>query len=128
MSKKPVTTEEKQHIAVLAANSRSVTAIARDTGLHYLTVKKQLREPHTIEMIEIAAKYLAEKMLSRADQIIDAITAEDIMKANLRDKAVAAAILIDKSRLCYGMDKPAPAVSIGAACPIDLSNYGFSGN
>lgn len=128
MSKKPVTTEEKQHIAVLAANNRSVTAIARETGLHAQTVKKQLREPHTLEMIEIASMYLAEKMLARADKIIDAITDEDIFKANLRDKAVAAGILQDKARQSYMMDKPAPLVSIGTTCPVDLSKYGFQGN
>jgi len=123
MSKKPVTTEEKQHIAVLYANNRSVTAISRETGLHALTVKKQLREPRTLEMIETASMYLAEKMLAIADQIVEAISSEDIFKASLRDKAVAAGILQDKARQSYMMDKPAPLVNIGAGCPVDLSTY-----
>jgi transposase-like protein len=124
MSKKPITTEEKQSIALLAANNRSVTAIARETGLHAQTVKKQLQVPSTIELIEAASKILSEKMLEKADKIISGISAEDIEKAGLRDKAVAAGILMDKARQCYGLDKPATLVNIEQRpCPIDLSGY-----
>jgi len=123
MSKKPTTTEQKHQIAVLAANNRSITAIARETGLHAQTVKKQLRDPATLEMIETASKYLAEKMLSMADRIISSITPEDIFKAGLRDKAVAAGILQDKARQSYDMDKPALSPSFVNISPVDLSRY-----
>jgi len=124
MSRKPVTTEQQQHIAVLAANRRSVTAIARETGLHALTIKKQLREPATQEMIETASHYLAEKMLMMADKIISSITNEDIFKAGLRDKAVAAGILQDKVRQSYEMDKPALPANDYVCSPVNLDAYG----
>jgi DNA-binding IclR family transcriptional regulator len=123
MSKKPVTKEQQNQIAVLAANNRSVTAIARETGLHAQTVKKQLQEPVTLEMIEVASKYLGQKMLNMADQIVSAMTPEDISKANLRDKAVAAGILMDKARLCYGMDKPTAQANVFEVSPVCLDAY-----
>jgi hypothetical protein len=123
MSKKPTTTEQKQHIAALAASNTSPTAISRITKLHLQTVKKSLAEPATQEMIEIASKHLAAKLLDRADQIANAITPEDIEKAGLRDKAVSIGILQDKARGCYDLDKQSPLINLNVIAPVDLSKY-----
>lgn len=124
MSRKPVTTDQRQHIAVLSANNQSLNSMARQTGLHPATCKRIAAEPQTLEMVETAGKYLAEKMLKRADQIIDAISDEDIFKAGLRDKTVAAGVLQDKARQSYGLDKPASLININLdLSPVDLSKW-----
>lgn len=123
MSKKPTTTEQQQQIAVMAANNASPTAISKATKLHLQTVKKQLNEPATQEMIADASKRLAEKLLEKADQIADAITEEDVFKAGLRDKSVSVGILMDKARGCYDLDRPQNTINIFAPVAVDLSKY-----
>jgi hypothetical protein len=126
MPKKNITVDQRQAVAYMTANNNSVTSIRRTTGLHDGTIKKLLAEPATMELVEQASKLLSEKMLARADEIIDAITDGDIEKAGLRDKTVAAGILMEKGRLSYGFDKPPAQVAIqinNGLEVIDLSRW-----
>jgi len=64
-------------------------------------------------------------MQKRIEQIVNAITDEDVEKASLRDKCVAIGVLQDKCRQAYQMDKPALInVDLGFYPSIvDLSRY-----
>ena len=124
MPKKNVSVEQRQVVATMTANHQSIHAIRKHTGLHDGTIKKMLAEPSTQALVEEACKHLAGKMLSRADEIVDAISPEDIEKAGLRDKAVTIGILQDKARAAYSLDRPVPlAVQINLGAPVDLSKY-----
>jgi hypothetical protein len=124
MSRKPLPTETRQKVAILAANNASIAETCRQTGMHHASVKKALAEPLTQAMIETASKLLSEKMLDRANEIIDAITPEDVEKAGLRDKVVASGILYEKGRLAYGLDKMPIAIQVNnLVTPVDLSKY-----
>lgn len=123
MPKKNISVEDRQVVACMTANNKSVHAIRKHTGLHDGTIKKMLAEPATQELIEEACKHLASKMLTRADEIIDAISPEDIEKAGLRDKAVTIGILQDKARATFSMDKQGPLVNVNVIQPVDLSRY-----
>lgn len=81
---------------------------AREAGLSKnmaLNIKKKLdREllPVKLAVQKVKTSQLLDLTADRAYRILDGITQEDIDKAGLRDKAVAAAIMIEKKQLLSG--------------------------
>ncbi len=99
MRTKRVDAEEKQQIAILAAQGKSQRAIARATGRDNKTVAHVLRDPTVIAMVDEGKERLARKYYQLAETILDNVTYEDLEKASLQQKAIASATMLDKARL-----------------------------
>lgn len=93
---------ERQQISVLRAQGKSPHAIGKILGRSENTVKSALKRPEVAAQVKDIQTRLADKFEAATERVLDAITDEDIQKAGLRDKSVAAGVLLDKSRLLRG--------------------------
>lgn len=99
---KPLTTEEKEHVAILKAQGLSCRAIGREIKRDPGAVARVLEEPATLVKVENYSERIAGKYEEHAEKILDAITGSDIEKANLHHKVLASSICTDKARLIRG--------------------------
>ncbi|SNB45943.1 helix-turn-helix domain-containing protein [Geobacter sp. DSM 9736] len=98
-----LTTEEKQHIAILAAQGSSCLAIGNAIGRDDKTVARALKKEDVQALVTEAQQRIGLKWQEISESILDRITEGDIEKAGLRDKVVAGGIALDKSRLALGL-------------------------
>ncbi|MCM0083956.1 helix-turn-helix domain-containing protein [Geomonas sp. Red32] len=108
-------TKEKHQIAVLAAEGKSPHAIGKVLGRSHNTISKALKTPEVAEQKEDIQARLADKFEAITERILDGVTPVDIEKASLRDKAVAAGVMLDKSRVIRGQSTQNIAVMMAAA-------------
>lgn len=94
-----VSTEEKQKVAILAANGKSQRAIGRALDRDNKTVAKVLKEPGVIADKAKFEERLADKFEQLTEAILDSVSEDDLLKASLQQKSISAATLLDKSRL-----------------------------
>lgn len=92
----PLTDLEKERIEDLAANGLSNRAIAREIGRTHPTVQTHIESPD-------AQQCIANKLERVIHRTLDAITDENIAKANLPQKLVAIGIAVEKMQLLKGL-------------------------
>ena len=94
----------------------TVKAMARklempDTTVHDLMKRMKTRyEPVIQEAKEVKSEVLRDLFSTNARRVLESVTDEDIAKAGLRDKAVAAGIYTDKTLLLQG--QPTQVMSV----------------
>jgi len=109
--KYPPSTRERARITSLAAAGASQRKIARTIGRSRDLVQNVLAEPEVQRSVEAERAELSRLCLEKGRSIIDSINHADITKAGLRDKAVAGAVMVDKSLMLAG-DTPSIDVRV----------------
>jgi len=103
MKKAPrITTEEKRKIALLIAQGLTPNAVGNHLQRDAKTVRLALSKADVQESVGEYQERLAEKFEKLTDRILDAVSEEDVAKASLQQKVIAAATSIDKTRLLRG--------------------------
>lgn len=105
----PPTTEEQATIVTLAAEGLSQCRIAKAVGRSRSMVKNTLAEPEIQRAVIDEKAELAELYRSKARDVVTSISAGDIAKASLQQKAVSTGILLDKALILSG---EAPAINV----------------
>jgi hypothetical protein len=94
-----LTSEEQEKAEILAASGQTPNYIAKGLGRNRRTVAKFLREPDVRQQVSAQREVLAEKFSQAADRIVSSITPEDISKATLQQKMIAAGVAVDKAAI-----------------------------
>lgn len=110
-SKYPPTTEERATITTMTAAGLSQTKIAKAVRRSRHLVANVQEEPETQAAVKDEKAELAAIYRDKARDVVTSISAADIGKANLLQKATSSAILLDKSLLLTG-DMPSLDVSV----------------
>lgn len=107
--------KKKSEIAAHAAAGKSNREVARLSGVSDKTVAKVLRDPEVMALVADNQERLAEKYEQLAEAVLDNVTYEDLEKANLQQKAIASATMLDKARLIRGTSTQNIAVLMAQA-------------
>lgn len=98
---------------------QSYRQIAKAQGVDVSTAHRHLKpvllQMPSVEEMAMVKQRAADLCAYQADRIIANITNDDIEKANLQQKATAAAILVDKSRLISGESTQNLAILVSSA-------------
>jgi hypothetical protein len=94
-----LTSEEQEKAEILAASGQTANYIAKGMGRNRRTVAKFLNEPDVRQKVSAQREVLAEKFSQAADRIVSSITPEDISKATLQQKMIAAGVAVDKAAI-----------------------------
>jgi hypothetical protein len=89
-----LTSEEQEKAEILAASGQTPNYIAKGMGRNRRTVAKFLNEPDVRQKVSAQREVLAEKFSQAADRIVSSITPEDISKATLQQKMIAAGVAV----------------------------------
>ena len=73
-----------------------------EIGRDRKTVLAHLQKPGNPEQVADIHSRLADKFEQMSERILDAVCDADLEKASLRDKAISAGVMLDKSRLMKG--------------------------
>jgi len=98
----PMNEEEKTKAAALLATGMTAHAVAAELKRDPKTIKALIAKPETALAVADFTERFAGKLEATAERILDSVTAADIEKASLRDKAISAGIFFDKTRLARG--------------------------
>lgn len=103
MPRRQIAKEELHQVAVLKASGASPTRISKATGLHHGTVKRLLESDAEVHaLIEDAQHRIGAKFEALCERVLDSVNEEDLLKASLQQKSIAAATMLDKARLVRG--------------------------
>jgi len=114
----PLTTEEKEQIAILTAQGRTPNYIGKALTRDRKTVAAALEKPETAELVEAKREDLADMYEDMTRRMINSITDEDITKINAYQRMVASGIATDKARLIRGQS----TVNLAAIYSLALEN------
>jgi len=96
---RPLSEAQREAIKQCYALTHNKSEVARQLNVNPKTVDKVLKETSPAEVERARAEtqlVLAGKVHNKANEIVDSIGAEDLAKASLQQKAIAAGIFIDK--------------------------------
>ncbi len=98
----PPTTQERASIISMTAAGSSQGRVAKAIHRSRSLVKHTLAEPEVQREVSTLRRQFAEECMTTGRQIVLSIDEVAIAKAGLRDKAVAAGIMIDKALVLSG--------------------------
>ncbi len=98
----PLTLEEKEQIALLAAEGRTPNWIGKALSRDRKTVLTALQKPETAELVEAKRADLADMYESMTRRLIDSITDNDIDKISAYQRVISSGVCTDKMRLLRG--------------------------